>query len=80
MNADQWMDEWLETLSFKQKLLAFSGAVLLMGFLVSLIVLLARFSVWQAALAGLATISAIFLYFIVHVAFLVVRKIYASSD
>lgn len=74
------IDTWLLRLSLKQKILALLTAILLTGLLVSVIVLLANYSVWQAALAGLITVSAIFLYFIVRIAYLVIRNIYASSD
>lgn len=80
MNTDEWMDKWIAALSFKQKIVISLVAIILEGALVSLIVLLARFSVWQAALAGLATISAIFLYFIIRIAYLVIRNIYSASD
>lgn len=67
------VDKWLECLSFKQQIAVFLTGVVAVGFYVSAVVLLANYTVWQAALTGLFCISAILLVCIVRVAIRVVR-------
>ena len=69
------IDRWIDRLSPKQAFLTFLAGVLVIGLCVSVIVLLAQFSIWQAALAGLFCISAILLGCILRIGFLVVRKL-----
>lgn len=69
------VDRWIEQLLPKQALVVFLVGVLIIGLCVSAIVLLATYSVWQAALAGLLAVIAILLACIARVMFLIVRML-----